>query len=63
MNKLVEMRAKVEEQAKRSLRLRRKSGESDELSAQVRPWQYCGRKLLHLELFENAWWARQETNL
>ena len=34
----------------------KKSGEnraeSGEISAQVRPWQHCGRKLLHLELFE-----------
>src|SRR5437660_1141023 len=48
---------------KTSPRARRKTGESDEISAQNRPPEWFGWKLLHAEVTQKKWWARQDSNL
>ena len=64
VNKLVDqMKTKIEEQAKKLEQAEAKPGESDEISAQNRPPEPFGRRLLHAEVLERKWWARQDSNL
>jgi hypothetical protein len=38
-------------------------GDNAEFSAQNRPPEQFGRRLLRAEAFERKWWARQDSNL
>jgi len=37
-------------------------GESKKISAQNRPLTLFGRKWLHVEVLQNKWWARTDSN-
>ena len=37
-------------------------GESDKISAQNRLLTLSGRKRLHVEVLQNMWWARTDSN-